>query len=162
MRKHHGQSYQTISISQTPLFPHLRAIHTNTHDNQEPRQKPPQLYDTAPTPAIHEIISIPGFSAHPVGYGGDAVGCDDEKGEVVVEERRAEDHKEKADGEDLVEEALGKIQMGEVQGTERTKERTMMVLMPAVAMLSNGGLEAAEVVEAVVGVAAGRRSGARM
>ena len=38
------------------------------------------------------------FAADPVGYGGDDVGCDDEEGEVVLEEGAAEDDEEEADG----------------------------------------------------------------
>ena len=44
---------------------------------------------------------IASFAAYPVGYWSDAVGRYNEEGEVVLEERRAEDDEEEADSEDL-------------------------------------------------------------
>ena len=113
-------------------------IRTNPHDHQKPGQEPPQLHHTA-GPALHEVILALSFATQPIRYGSDHVGRYDEKGEEVLEEGGAEDDEEEADGEDL---RIDMVSVVPADGDRamfwRTKERTMMVLRPAMAMRGGG------------------------
>lgn len=62
---------------------------TNTHNDQKPRQEPPEIHQRAPTAAagIDEVIRAGAAAADEVWQRGNYVGCDDQQGEVVVEER---------------------------------------------------------------------------
>ena len=75
---------------------------TNTHDHKEARQEPSKVDDTI-SGAFHKVIAVCCAAAEPVGQGRDYVGCDDEKREVVLEERGGENDKEESDRQDLVE-----------------------------------------------------------
>ena len=73
------------------------------------------------------------FSADPVRHRCNYVGCDDEEGEVVFEEGGGEDDEEEADCEDLfIEKAISGLVLGGECVCCLTKERTMMVLRPAI------------------------------
>lgn len=74
---------------------------TNTHNNEEPGQKPPKIYNST-SRAFHKVIWVRRATAYPVRQWCDHVGRDDEKREVVVEERGAQDHEEEADSKDLL------------------------------------------------------------
>lgn len=82
---------ETVSDLAFEIFTSYKTILTNAHNDQESSQESPQFH-YARAATVHEIIVLLGFAAQPVGYRGENVGCDDEKGEVVLEEGGAEDH----------------------------------------------------------------------
>ena len=78
----------TTHISLAPSIFHANMVLlTNPHHNQEPCHEPPQLDHAVPASGVHEIILVSCFAAEPVGNGSDAVGCNDEEGKIVLEER---------------------------------------------------------------------------
>lgn len=79
------------------IHPRTEGGPTNSHNDKEPSQKPPQLNHTA-TSRIHEVIVVLSFAAYPVGDGSEDVGGHDEEGEVVVVQGRREDDEDEADG----------------------------------------------------------------
>lgn len=85
------------------------SVLTNTHDDKEARQEPSKV-DDAVAGALHKVIAVRCSSTEPVGQGRDHVGCDNEKREVVLEERGGENDEEKADGQDLVARPLAQSQ----------------------------------------------------
>ena len=72
----------------------------NAHHHQETRDEAPEV-DDGVARALHEVVRVRDPAADPVWQWRDHVCCDHEEREVVVEERRGEDHEEEADGEDL-------------------------------------------------------------
>lgn len=79
------------------IHPRTEQERTNSHNDKEPGQKPPQLDHTA-TPGIHEVIVVLSFAAYPVGDGSEDVGGHDEERQVVVVQGRGEDDEDEADG----------------------------------------------------------------
>lgn len=63
----------------------MKASLTNTHYDEEARQEPSKINNTR-SRALHKIIWVGRATAYPVRQGRDYIGCDDEQGEVVVEE----------------------------------------------------------------------------
>ncbi|KAJ8606269.1 hypothetical protein MRB53_041091 [Persea americana] len=102
---HHLASHHNLPPSppQHTIRERKRGIRTNTHDNQEPRHKPPKVHNRAASSRarVDKIVRIGASSADPIRHRSEGVGCDDEERQVVVEEGGAEDDEEEADCEYL-------------------------------------------------------------
>lgn len=106
---------------------------TNSHDHQKPRQEPSQ-FDDAIAPTVHEVLVCLCLPAYPVGQRRDYVGCDNEQGEVGLEEGRGEDDQEESNGQYLLYCQHSARMRRRAAAAQHTKESTMMVLSPAMAM----------------------------
>merc|ERR1711977_378412 len=61
----------------------------NPHQHQKPRTESPEIHNRIPR-TLNEIIRIGASSTDPVGQGSEHVGCNDEEGQVLVEEGASE------------------------------------------------------------------------
>lgn len=116
---------------------------TNAHDDKEAREKSPKIDHTAAC-RLHEVIAAGCPSAEPVGERRDDVGCDDEQGEEVAVEGGGQDDEEEAYRQNLCSARVSRFAWQDEDARAcawggRTKDRPMMVLMPA--MTGNVGAD---------------------